>query len=114
VSAAAAATVVGCCALVVSVLAVTVAILAISAHLRGRRPLPDSPRPESIGRRPRPGHRDHSRCSIYAPCRAADLKQSWEAFTRAIDDPATRHAVMRAELQRMAEGRDLDGRRHLN
>jgi hypothetical protein len=33
-------------------------------------------------------HRTHDRCSIYAPCRAADLDEDWEAFKRAADAAA--------------------------
>jgi hypothetical protein len=36
-------------------------------------------------RLPRLRHRTHDRCSIYAPCRAADLDEDWEAFKRAAD-----------------------------
>jgi len=53
-------------------------------------------------------HRDHSRCSIYAPCRRADLERSWEAFKARVDNPVTRDAAVRAELRRMAEGREPD------
>ena len=34
------------------------------------------------------GHRTHDRCSIYAPCRAADLYEDWEAFKRAAEAAA--------------------------
>ena len=54
-------------------------------------------------------HRCTDACSIYAPCRSADLNAAWEAFKRAVDDPVTRDVAIATELQRMAEGRDLDG-----
>ena len=46
----------------------------------------------------------HDGCSIYSPCRAADLNASWEAFKRAVDDPATRDAAIAAEFMRMRDG----------
>ena len=49
-------------------------------------------------------HRNHDRCSIYAPCRRADLDASWQDFKRRVDDPETRDATIRAEFQRMAAG----------
>jgi hypothetical protein len=51
-------------------------------------------------------HRRHGECSIYAPCRVADLERSWQAFKRRIDDPVTRDAAVAVELLRMAEGRE--------
>jgi hypothetical protein len=49
----------------------------------------------------------HHGCSIYCPCRAADLNAAWEAFKRSVDDPATREQAIAAELRRMAEGRPV-------
>lgn len=51
-------------------------------------------------------HRNHDRCSIYAPCRKADLKRSWEQFCAAVDDPVTRDTAISAELLRIRERRD--------
>ncbi len=53
-------------------------------------------------RLPRLRHRKHDRCSIYAPCRAADLDEDWEAFKRAAD-AAYSHVL------NVIEGTDPDG-----
>lgn len=47
-------------------------------------------------------HRNHDRCSIYAPCRRADLDADWEAFKRAAD-VAFRHVA------NVVEDTDPDG-----
>jgi hypothetical protein len=52
------------------------------------------------------------RCSIYSPCRAGDLKSSWEDFQRRVTDPSTGPAMAAAEMRRIiTERRDLDGKR---
>lgn len=47
-------------------------------------------------------HGDHTWCSLYSPCRADDLEADWQAFKRAMANPAINEAVANAELHRIA------------
>ncbi len=53
-------------------------------------------------------HRNHESCSIYAPCRRADLDAAWQDFKARVDDPATRQAALAEDSFRRATGRPVE------